>query len=561
MEENQKIERNLKIDNRRKIIFNFVAIVCIVLFCMANSPKVLQNDTFYTIKVGEYIAQNGIKNLTTDVFSWHELPYTYPHWLYDLGIYTIYNNFGQTGIYFSTMIFYSILGISVYILCNKKSKNMIVSFALTVGAMYLVEPYVAARAQLVTFILFVWTVYCIEKFLETHKIRYAIFLVIIPLIITNLHCAVFPFYFVLYLPYIAEYFLILLENVDLDRRVLSLILIILKKVSYKAENKEKYDKKIERLKEDISERKRKRVILRENPYRIKVKKNNYIWLLIIIMAISALTGFLNPAGNGAYTYLYKTMKGNTTSSINEHLPLTLYDDKKFAITLVIFIAILIFTDTKIKLADLFMFSGLVFLTFKSRRQESMYLLFCTPILATMISDFFEKYDKNTCKKILKFFSGWFGATVLVCVFILVSIKIVKPKLKEDYIDSNSYPVEPSKWILANLDIENMKLFNEYNYGSYLLFEGIPVFIDSRCDLYSPEFNEDIENGIEGRDIFSDTLNIDNLSVDYNSKFEEYGVTHIILYADSKLAMIMEKDSGYKLLYNANNFKIFERIEK
>ena len=561
MEENQKIERNLKIDNRRKIIFNFVAIVCIVLFCMANSPKVLQNDTFYTIKVGEYIAQNGIKNLTTDVFSWHELPYTYPHWLYDLGIYTIYNNFGQTGIYFSTMIFYSILGISVYILCNKKSKNMIVSFALTVGAMYLVEPYVAARAQLVTFILFVWTVYCIEKFLETHKIRYAIFLVIIPLIITNLHCAVFPFYFVLYLPYIAEYFLILLENVDLDRRVLSLILIILKKVSYKAENKEKYDKKIERLKEDISERKRKRIILRENPYRIKVKKNNYIWLLIIIMAISALTGFLNPAGNGAYTYLYKTMKGNTTSSINEHLPLTLYDDKKFAITLVIFIAILIFTDTKIKLADLFMFSGLVFLTFKSRRQESMYLLFCTPILATMISDFFEKYDKNTCKKILKFFSGWFGATVLVCVFILVSIKIVKPKLKEDYIDSNSYPVEPSKWILANLDIENMKLFNEYNYGSYLLFEGIPVFIDSRCDLYSPEFNEDIENGIEGRDIFSDTLNIDNLSVDYNSKFEEYGVTHIILYADSKLAMIMEKDSGYKLLYNANNFKIFERIEK
>ena len=561
MEENQKIEVNFKIDKRRKIIFNFVAIVCIVLFCMANSPKVLQNDTFYTIKVGEYIAQNGIKNLTTDVFSWHELPYTYPHWLYDLGIYTIYNNFGQTGIYFSTMFFYSILGISVYILCNKKSKNIIVSFALTIGSMYLFEPYVAARAQLVTFILFVWTVYCIEKLLETHKIKYTIILVIIPLIITNLHCAVFPFYFVLYLPYIAEYFLILLENIDLDRRLLFLFFYILKRVSYKAENKEKYDKKIMGLKEDISNRKRKRVVLRENPYRIKVQQNNFTCILIVIMVLAFITGFINPAGNGAFTYLYKTMQGNTTSSINEHLPLTLYEDKKFAITLVIFLAILIFTDTKIKLADLFMFSGLVFLTFKSRRQESMYLLFCTPILATMIADFFEKYDKNTCKKIFNIFSGWFGATVLVCVFMLVSTNILKPKLTEDYIDSNSYPVEPSKWILANLDVKNIKLYNEYNYGSYLLFEGIPVFIDSRCDLYSPEFNEDVENGIDGRDIFSDALNIASLAVDYNSKFEEYGVTHIILYADSKLAMIMGKDSGYKLLYNANNFKIFERIKE
>ena len=63
----------------------------------------------------------------------------------------------------------------------------------------------------------------------------------------------------------------------------------------------------------------------------------------------------------------------------------------------------------------------------------------------------------------------------------------------------------------------MKLFNDYNYGSYLLFKGIPVFIDSRADLYSPEFNK-------GKDIFSDYLNISGLSNWYEDKFEEYGVT-------------------------------------
>ena len=43
-------------------------------------------------------------------------------------------------------------------------------------------------------------------------------------------------------------------------------------------------------------------------------------------------------------------------------------------------------------------------------------------------------------------------------------------------------------MLQNLDVKNIKLFNEYNYGSYLLYKGIPVFIDSRADLYAPEFN-------------------------------------------------------------------------
>ena len=35
----------------------------------------------------------------------------------------------------------------------------------------------------------------------------------------------------------------------------------------------------------------------------------------------------------------------------------------------------------------------------------------------------------------------------------------------------------------------MRLYNEYNYGSYLLFKDIPVFIDSRASLYTKQFNK------------------------------------------------------------------------
>lgn len=558
-EKNEQLEKVENLSKIKNIMFHVIAIICITLFCCAIAPKVLQNDTFYTIPIGEYIYNNGVSDLTTDNFSWHELPYTYPHWLYDLMMFLVYNSFGQDGIYASTMIFTSILGISIYGLSNKKSKNKPVSFVITICSIYLMRDFLAARAQLVTFILFVWAVFFIEKFLEKGRIRYAIPIILMALLIANLHCAVFPFYFVLFLPYIAEYLLTVFVDWDVDLRLVSRVLKIRNKFTKAEDKKEKISKKLETIEFAKSERKRKRNIIRENPYKIKVQKNHVVLLLIAVIAIAGLTGFLNPAGDGAYTYLVKTMQGHTMQSINEHLPLTLAENYEFAIAVVVFLLILIFTDTKIKLHDLFMLTGLTMLTFYSRRQESIFAIICGPILAGLIGAMVEKYDRETFKKLEKFVTGWFGSIVIICLFIILSTNVVKPHIHSDYIDESSYPVNASDWILSNLDVNNIKLYNEYNYGSYLLFRGIPVFIDSRCDLYSPEFNEDKENDIEGRDIFADALNIPSISVNYENKFDQYGVTHVMLYSNAKLAMILNKDPNYKVLYDEGNFKIFERL--
>jgi hypothetical protein len=540
-----------------------MAVICIALYAIAISPKTLQNDTFYTVTIGEYIYNNGIGDLTTDMYSWHELPYTYPHWLYDFGMFLVYNKFGQAGIYGSTMVLAAILGISVYALCCKKSKNRLVSFVLTIGACFVLKSFIAARAQLVTFIIFAWTVLAIESFLETKKVRYAILLILFPLLIANLHCAVFPFYFVLFLPYIGEYILVSLEDTDWDFKLYALILRIKKKLTRKPEKREKLEEKYNKVKNSKEERKIKREKIRENPYKIKATKNHVVLLLMIIMIIAGATGCINPAGNGAYTYLYKTIKGNTTSSINEHLPLTLVDNDEFCVALVILLIVLLFTDSKIKLSDLFMLAGITYLSFKSRRQVSMFAIFCTPILASLIAQFIDKYDKELFEKIEKYYSEWFGVVIMVCLFVIWATNLIKPTLNSDYVDASSYPVEASEWIKANLDVKNIRLYNEYNYGSYLLFKGIPVFIDSRCDLYTPQFNGTyVKEGkyYDGRDIFSDAINIAGLGVNYVDKFEEYDVSHIILYSNSKLAMVLESDSNYKKLYDQGNFKIFERLE-
>ena len=231
--------------------FHILAILLIIIYCVSIAPKYLQNDTFYTIKVGEYISQNGIGNLRNDPFSWHELPYTFPHWLYDLMMFVFYSIGGMKGIYISTIAFTSILGICIYLTSNKVSKNAPISAIIVFFTMYLMKPYIAARAQLVTFSLIVLAILFIERFLENANFKNGLCLVLLSLLIVNLHMAVWPFFFVIFVPYFAEYVISL--NIFTVDVILKLKILIEKK----KKNKES-EEKIEELKNKINQNKKRR---------------------------------------------------------------------------------------------------------------------------------------------------------------------------------------------------------------------------------------------------------------------------------------------------------------
>ena len=547
------MEKEKKTIDKNSIRFTIMAVVLIAIFCFAISPVTLQNDTFYTIKIGEHILQNGID--MKDPFSWHEnLQYTYPHWLYDVVIYLVYSIGGQVGIYISTIVLSIALGLTMYLVNTKLTKNNLTSFVLTIGAMYLLRNYIAARAQLATFILFILTVYFIEMFLETKKKRYMVGLIIIPIIIANVHLAVFPFYFVLYLPYIAEYMIYILSHTEII--VVNAKIDRLNKKILKTTNEDEIQKikdEINRLEQKNEKTINKKEKINANPYKIKIRGNNNVKALIIIMIICLFTGFLTPLGTTPYTYLIKTMQGSTTHNISEHLPLTLVNNLEFMCTLVLFIAILTFTDTKIRLSDLFMLGGLVLLTFYTRRQFSMFTLICVIILNRLINALLDKYDPEGCKKAIKKMTTITGMIVTICLVLTISVIQYKPKMNDHFIDENSYPVGAATYILENLDIKNIKLYNEYNYGSYLIFRGIPVFIDSRADLYAPEFNPGVE-------VFNDYINLSNVDIDnVEEKLDKYGITHMLMYKKSKLRKFVEQNTEkYNLLYEDDNFCLFER---
>lgn len=560
--ENRKSSNKDKLKNRKinsAIVFTIMAIIAISIISIALTPVTLQNDTFYTIKIGEHISKYGID--MQDPFSWHEnLGYTYPHWGYDLITYYIYSAFGMTSIYVVTCILSAILGITIYIVNTKLVKNKVLSFLITIGAMYVIRGYIAARAQLVTFILFALTILFIEKFLETKKKIYAVALIIIPIIIANIHLAVFPFYFILYLPYIAEYIIAILGEIVIYRKLkIQKIKLKIKRLSKDNKNQEKVEKlkeDLNKLNEKVDKIKIKRSKNLQNPYKIKLTKNDNVKWLILIMVICIFTGLLTPLGDTPYTYLFKTLQGNTTKNINEHLPMTLIDESEACCCLILFLAPLIFTKVKIRLSDLFMIGGLCFLMLSSRRQVTMFVIVGSVILNRLITQLIviyndEKYIENMEKRA----TSIIGVLIISILTLCLTYYLAKDKVDDKYIDESSYPVQACDYILKNIDLGKARFYNEYNYGSYMLFRGIPVFIDSRADLYAPEFSG------KSDDIFMDFIETSGIAKFYEDIFKKYDITHVITYENSKMNMIIEKtkDPNYKQLYKDDYFVVYERL--
>jgi uncharacterized membrane protein len=567
IEQEQKAQKKVETKETKvtKIAFNIIAIFCIVIFAFALTPKTFQNDTYYTIKIGQDIRANGIDYV--DHYSWHEnLDYTYPHWLYDFITGLIYDFCGGfAGIYAATVILAMTMGILLYVTNKKLSKNEVLSFVMTMAQLYMLRAYICARAQLVTFSLFILTVLIIECFLEKPKWWHGALLVAISLLIANLHLATWPFYFVLYLPFIGEYIVsVLFEGKLFHWIAIKIANIRLKRASRKLKKApegskavEKYKGLIVRCNNDITAEnehfekfKVKYAEKLKTPYKVKMEKLKHVPKLFIIIAIAILMGFCTPLKDAPFTYTLLTAKGTTMQGISEHLPLTLAQNLDMIICLVAILSMLIFTKVKIKLRDLFFVIGLGTLAFATRRQVSMFVIFVGFVATKMFASLMETYLKDLKVKLMNFVTTVLG-TILVVVFVLaISFLNYHPIINDPFVGS-AYPIDACEWIKNNIedynDTSKVKFFNDYNYGSYILFQGIPVFIDSRADLYTPEFNGEYNANTHkytGNDVFQDYLNISGIGVYYKDSFRTYGITHVLVKSNSKLSMLLSHDKDY-----------------
>lgn len=475
-----------------------ILIFFIIIFIIAMVPKEFQNDTFFAIATGKNILKNGVQ--TEEKLVWHEnLKFTNSRWLFDFLINIIYSKFYFVGIYVFVVIIAILQELIYFRIVYSITKNKSLSFIFTIINIYLLKDEFTGRAQIISFLLFLIEYYSINKLLETNKKIYLIVLPIISILLANFHASVFPMYFIIYLPYIAE-------------AILS---------------------KIIKIKDD----------------KVIIEKRN-IRNLLIALIFGFIFSFCVPNGVKVYSDMVNVTKGISSNIISELNPVNIKNCVELIICFIVVIFILTFTKTKVKITDLLFILGFGILSLNTIRCVFFFYLISSIGIIRIINDFIKEYNisldfmNSNLKKIVSFF--------LIFLLVTISIRRITENLHVDYIYTQDYPVDAINYIVENIDISNMKIYNHFNFGSYLEFRGIKAFIDSRSGVFTEEFNP-------GTTILEDWNNIVSGSVSYKDIFDKYGITHVLLYNDEIINTYIKYDKDYNLLYQDDSFSLYEKV--
>ena len=479
-----------------RVLFYILVVVSFLAISYLLAQKVFQNDTYYTIKVGESIFKNGID--MKDHFSlFPDLTYVYPHWLFDSLIYFLYSLGGLRFVYLSTIVFGFILLMTIYICSVKLGNNKYVSYLLIIFFSFFLGGYFTARAQMISYIFFVLILYSLDMLRKSKNKKYLLYLFISALVIANAHAAVWPFVFVLFLPSIVQD-IIYLINKKFKLNILKSFNFVVEKSSLK--------------------------------------------LTMLAFLICLLTGFMTPNFLVPFTYYINTVKGVSMEYISEHGVVDINYAPQVYLLCFATIFLLLNKKSKVRLSDLFLIIGLYIVAFSSIKNISLLYILTIFSYARMFSSFNYKSIEPYlwCKTFM---------CILISVFTISLFVAYKSYVKKDYIDESSYPINASKYIKENLDLESVRIFNQYDFGSYLIYEDIPVFIDSRADLYLKEFNKDCL-------VFEDYFSAKS-GTNYRIKFKKYNITHLLLKKTTSLYSTILSRENYKEIYSDDYFVIYE----
>ena len=201
---------------RKQRILSAILLIIFALYILAISPRQMQNDTFWSIKVGEKIINEGIFGI--DNFSIHEgLYYIAHHFLTDILIYLVYSITGFAGLYAMEVILAGLIAYLLYLLNKEISGSKTTSIIMTFAQMGIMSMFIAVRAQMISYILFILEILLLEKHKKNNNKKYIIGLSIIPILLANFHMGTVPFYFIILGVYFISYIklkLPFLENVQ-----------------------------------------------------------------------------------------------------------------------------------------------------------------------------------------------------------------------------------------------------------------------------------------------------------------------------------------------------------
>ena len=426
---------------------------------------------------------------TTDTFSYWGGNFIAHEWLFDIIIYLIYSLGGYIGIKLMSFI---LIGTSLYLGINiseNKNKNNVFVYLLPLLMWIVYIGQLEPRPQLFSLLIMTITIYLLDR---------------------NKHLYLIPI------------FTLFLSNVHGGLVAIIALTIAVYLISY----------------------------IFDNIGKLNVK--NIVTYISIIGAVLA-SMMINPYGLESITYGSK-MPDYVLNNVQEFQPLIQGSNNIFILFIILVPLACMAYSKKAKLIDILMVSMATMMSMIYCRM----ILFWVPIIIIYSSSYIDFTLKDILHKFVRIPPIKLSTSVISEIFVFVFITIFAMNLGnislENSEDNNIFaPKIITNYIEENnIDVENNIMFNDYNFGGYLIFNDYKVFIDGRADVYLDAFGSP--------EVFSDYLDLQLTKRNTEELIEKYNIKYFALYKDYRLTNYLLENNLAKELVSDDTYILLELLE-
>lgn len=204
----------------------------------------------------------------------------------------------------------------------------------------------------------------------------------------------------------------------------------------------------------------------------------------IFVAVSILGALINPQGLDGLLFPIKLLAMPGLAAIGEWRPSDFSHPSPFLFALLGMILVLITGKVRLPLSRAALIVALVYLAFSHARHQMLFAVAAPLLAAPALGAAWPAKNQDHPR--------WLYPLLAVLPLILLVARLVLPDVRsEDRVTPRA--------ALANVPagLRAQPVLNAYDYGGYLINQGVKVFIDGRTDMYPADFLKNDDRLVAG----------------------------------------------------------------
>jgi len=214
---------------------------------------------------------------------------------------------------------------------------------------------------------------------------------------------------------------------------------------------------------------------------------------------------------------------------------------------------MIFSNKRPSWTDILLFGGTAAAGLMSARNIPLFAVIAAPIVARYL---LSSVEKTAVYPTLSGESSTNPPSRLMAALnwlILITVVFASLLWTVDKIGRNETAVDeqyPSRAVtyLQESGLADQRGYNQYGWGGYLIWHGIPVFVDGRADVYGDVF----------LDYYMQTF---KTTETWREPLDEYDIQYVLMAKNTPLTILLKESTDWHEAYNDDLAQIFIRADK